>query len=62
MYEPASDLKGLLAGEEAGEGAAAGRQRGCQRGAAVSQDGLQVAGEGLKSRRLHSHQTQKQQK
>lgn len=41
----ASDLQGLWAGEEAGEGAAAGRQCGCEGGAAVSQDGLQVAGE-----------------
>lgn len=45
-----SDLIGLRAGEEAGEGAAAGRQRGRERGAAVSQDGLQVAGEGFESR------------
>lgn len=50
-----SDLIGLGAGEEAGEGAAAGRKRGSERRAAVCQDGLQVAGERLESRKnLHN--------
>lgn len=53
---PESDLIGLRAGEEAGEGATAGGQRSRERGPAVSQDGLQVARRGLKSRAEHGSQ------
>lgn len=51
--DPVSHLIRLRAGEEAGQRAAAGRQRGCERGAAVSQDGLQVAGGGAESRTVY---------
>lgn len=55
-----TDLVGLWAGEASGQWSTAGRHGDGKRRAAVGQDGLQVAGEGVESRPQLCHIVTKQ--